>query len=239
MLVLQWPQIFFLCWYALLLYRTAAVHNRQIKVSFPTVLIRFVLLCLLLGWGGFFSSTAQAQTIPAQAQRYRLELVRAAHSQWGLDAPIAALAAQVHQESVWNPQAVSRVGARGLAQFMPATAQWWCQLHRIAPEQCQPHNPTWALRALVGYDKYLFDRTPLRFGGFDRQWVMLRSYNGGLGHWQAEAKSTGFARPTRVQVDDACGQARRHRSHCSENLGYPVQILQVLQPRYQSWGALL
>lgn len=173
------------------------------------------------------------------AERYRRDLVRAAHSQWGLDAPVAAFAAQVHQESAWNPQAVSRVGARGLAQFMPATASWWCELNRLSPADCQPHNPTWALRSLVGYDKWLYDRTPERYGAFDRMWVALRGYNGGLGHWQQEARATGVQQPTRQQVDAACGQARRATLHCRENLDYPRRILQVLQPRYSSWGPML
>ena len=178
---------------------------------------------------------AHAQ-VPAQAARYRAELVRAAHTQWGLDAPVAALAAQVHQESGWRPDAVSHVGARGMAQFMPATATWWCALNGLGAAACQPHNPTWALRALVGYDKYLFDRTPVRDGERDRMWVALRSYNGGLGHWQKEAAVSGTAQPSRSQVDAACGKARRAAVHCKENLGYPHHILVVLQPRYAAWG---
>lgn len=193
------------------------------------------LLALLL-----FPSWAQAQTQPpAAAARWRAELVRAAHTQWGLDAPVAALAAQVHQESGWNPQAVSAVGARGMAQFMPGTARWWCELNGLDAQQCQPHNPTWALRALIGYDKWLFDRTPLRYTARDRMWVALRAYNGGLGHWTAEAAATGLARPTRAQADAACGRARRAALHCAENLGYPRRILEVLQPRYASWGGVL
>ncbi|WP_296871396.1 transglycosylase SLT domain-containing protein [Tibeticola sp.] len=195
------------------------------------------LLALLL-----FPSWAQAQPQPqppAAAARWRAELVRAAHTQWGLDAPVAALAAQVHQESGWNPQAVSAVGARGMAQFMPGTARWWCELNGLGAAQCQPHNPVWALRALVGYDKWLFDRTPLRYTARDRLWVALRAYNGGLGHWQAEALATGLAHPGREQVDAACGRARRHVSHCAENLAYPQRILQLLQPRYASWGGVL
>jgi len=194
------------------------------------------LVFLVLGW----AMQADAQTVPATAHKYRAELTRAAHTQWGLDAPIAALAAQVHQESGWNPAAVSGVGAQGMAQFMPATATWWCELNGMGKDECQPTNPTWALRALVGYDKHLFDRTPPRLSDFDRLWVALRAYNGGLGHWLAESRvaqvATGFAQPSRQQVDAACGKAKRHPTHCPENLHYPARILGVLQPLYAGWG---
>lgn len=180
--------------------------------------------------------TPPAATPPPGAARYRAELTRAAHSQWGLDAPIATFAAQVHQESAWQAQAVSRVGATGLAQFMPATAQWWCQANGLKPLECQPANPTWALRALVGYDRYLYVRTPERFNTHERLWVALRGYNGGLGHWLAEAKATGLPEPTRAQVDAACGRARRAPVHCPENLGYPRRIM-ALQAIYAAWGA--
>ena len=178
---------------------------------------------------------AHAQ-VPATAQQHRALLVRTANSTWGLGAPVAVFAAQVHQESAWKPEAVSSVGARGLAQFMPSTASWWCELNKLAPADCQPHNAAWALRALVGYDKYLYDRTPARYAPYDRMWVALRGYNGGLGHWQREAAVSGAAQPTRQQVDQACGKARRAAVHCRENLGYPQRILVDLQPRYLSWG---
>ena len=202
--------------------------------------------------------------IPARAHQYRRMLTQQAYAQWGLDAPIAALAAQVHQESAWRPEAVSRVGARGLAQFMPATARWWCEREGMddepppgrsqggegplggqrntrsdgawGPHACLPHNPTWALRAMVGYDKFLFDRAPPHLSDFDRLWLALRSYNGGERHWQAEARSTGLREPTREQIDAACGRARRHPKHCAENLGYPRRILLRLQPLYKGWG---
>ena len=184
---------------------------------------------------------AHAAEPPAAAQPYRAQLVRAAHSQWGLDAPVAVLAAQVHQESAWRPGAVSRVGARGLAQFMPATASWWCELNKLPTEECQPENPTWALRALVGYDRWLYERTPARYGARDRMWVALRGYNGGLGHWQAEARMApgGLQGAAREAVDAACGRARRAAVHCAENLGYPARILITLQPLYAGWGGSL
>lgn len=191
-------------------------------------------LLLLAGLAGQAHAQQPGLQIPHRAHQYRRELVRQAHAQWGLQAPIAVLAAQVHQESAWRPEAVSRVGARGLAQFMPATARWWCQREGI--DECLPHNPTWALRALVGYDKFLFDRAPPHMSDFDRLWLALRSYNGGERHWQAEARTTGLAKPSRQQIDAACGRAHRHRLHCAENLGYPRRIMTVLQPLYQGWG---
>ena len=192
-------------------------------------------LALAAVWPASAQQLASAQPAPAAAARFRADLVRAAHSQWGLDAPVAAFAAQVHQESAWQPLAVSRVGAQGMAQFMPATARWWCSLNKLTAADCQPSNPAWALRALVGYDKWLYDRTPARYSPHDRLWVALRGYNGGLGHWLNEARQAG-QEPSRTAVDAACGKASRARLHCAENLGYPARILGMLQPRYVGWG---
>lgn len=196
--------------------------------------LRWLVLAVILTLGGFFTSV-HAQ-VPASAQQYKRTLVRVAHSEWGLGAPVAVFAAQIHQESGWRHVAVSHVGAQGLAQFMPGTAQWWCDRTGTATADCQPSNPTWAMRALVGYDKWLYDRAPAHYSPRDRMWVALRAYNGGLGHWQREAASTGLAQPSRAQVDAACGKARRAAVHCKENLGYPHRILVVIQPRYLQWG---
>lgn len=208
------------------------------------VAIAMLLSACLLAMCAPSSVQAQAMNpnVPQQANRYRADLVRAAHSQWGLDAPIAAMAAQVHQESGWNAAAISPVGARGLTQFMPATATWWCGLQKLPAAQCQPSNPVWALRSLVGYDKWLYDRTPQHYSHYDRLWVALRAYNGGLGHWKREAavaSRTHRMFPTRQQADAACGWAQRAKLHCAENLGYPQRILVSLQPRYASWGGVV
>ena len=177
---------------------------------------------------------AQAQ-VPQAAQQYRSALIRTAHAVWGMDAPVAVFAAQVHQESSWRSDAVSHVGAAGLAQFMPKTAEWISGTDQQLAAN-QPFNPAWALRALVTYDKQLYQSAPTRYAPRDRMWVALRSYNGGLGHWQREAAISGVAQPSREQVDAACGKARRAVVHCAENLGYPHRILNVLQPRYLHWG---
>ena len=180
------------------------------------------------------ASCAQAQ-VPQAALQHRSLLVRTAHASWGMDAPVAVFAAQVHQESAWRVNAVSHVGAQGLAQFMPATTKWIAGLHPDLASQ-QPFNPAWSFRALVTYDRWLYDRAPAHYSSRDRMWVALRAYNGGLGHWQREAAGTGLAQPSRAQVDAACGKSRRAAVHCKENLGYPHRILVVLQPRYAAWG---
>jgi len=127
----------------------------SLKIAVFLALLAVLVVAVLLPMG---VAHAQVGQIPPVAHRYRAELVRAAHAHFGLNAPVAVFAAQVHQESAWQPNTVSRVGARGMAQFMPATARWWCDLHSMSSADCQPQNPTWALRALVGYNKWLWDR---------------------------------------------------------------------------------
>lgn len=178
-----------------------------------------------------------AEAIPRLAATYRNDLVRNARLAWGLDAPIATLAAQVHQESSWDARAVSRVGARGLAQFMPATTDW---IGEVAPALAarQPDNPTWALRALATYDRWLWDRlqaeTPC-----ERMAMVLSSYNGGLG-WllkdKALAASRGSSR-ARWWGHVERFNAGRGQPAWVENRAYPARILLTLEPRYRAWGA--
>lgn len=201
-------------------------------ISWPVILLVIAAVTLALFGNGLVLAADPAPP-PTQAEKYRRDLVRSARLAWGLDAPVATMAAQIHQESGWNPQAVSHVGARGLSQFMPATAAWWCQRETIT--DCQPTNPVWALRALAGYDKYLYDRLPQAGNECNRWWAALRAYNGGEGHWAAEARLVSDP-SNRAAVDAQCGHARRSARHCAENLGYPDKIINRHQPRYLGWG---
>ena len=175
--------------------------------------------------------------IPARAGQYRAQLVREARAVWGMSAPVATLAAQIHQESAWRAEAVSRAGAQGLAQFMPRTAAW---LPGVAPETGEPLplNPGWSIRAMVAYDRWLFDR--IHAATVCDRWAMtLSAYNGGLG-WlrrdQALAAEYGLdpGRWGHVRLVNAGRSVRNHE----ENRGYPRRILGVLTPVYRSagWG---
>lgn len=198
--------------------------------------MRSLLLALLVAVLPAPTLAQEPPPIPRVALKYRADLVRSARLAFGLDAPVAVMAAQVHQESGWRPDARSPY-AHGLAQFTPATADWIGGLDPLL-SGADTGNPVWALRALARYDRWLYDRIPAASnaeGECDRWWAVLRGYNGGLGHWRNEARLAAPARD-RVSVDAQCGRASRHVSHCRENLAYPRLILLKHQPRYLRWG---
>ncbi len=182
---------------------------------------------------------ADAEAIPGEALRHRATLIRCARAQWGLDAPTAAMGAQVHQESRWREGAVSPVGAQGLAQIMPATGRWLDETNGWSGGP-QPYNPGWALRAMTAYDRWLWDRvvaaTPC-----DRLAMALSAYNGGLG-WiirdRERAARLGLD-PTRWWGEMEVVNAGRSASAWRENRGYPRRILLALESLYEraGWGA--
>jgi len=91
-------------------------------------------------------------------------LIQAAATQHGV--PLAGLRALLEQESAFDPHAVSPVGARGIAQFMPATARDF---------GIDPFNPTQAIPAAAKYLRALYDK----FGSWDKA---LAAYNWGQGN---------------------------------------------------------
>ncbi|HWB33372.1 MAG TPA: lytic transglycosylase domain-containing protein [Acidobacteriaceae bacterium] len=81
---------------------------------------------------GSSSTSASASAAPLTPQEMRQLLARAG-SAHHIDADL--LAAVVHAESNGNPHAISRVGARGLMQLMPATAAAQGVHDSFAPDQ--------------------------------------------------------------------------------------------------------
>jgi soluble lytic murein transglycosylase-like protein len=195
--------------------------------------VGFTLAALLvLSW----FSCAHADTIPAAAQEYRSVVIRAARVEGGLNAPVAVFAAQLEQESGWNPQARSVVGASGLGQFMPATAK---DMGRQRPDLgvAAPTNPGWAIRALCAYDLANLKRARARTQA--DAWAMaLAAYNGGLGWVYRDA-----ALAARQGLDPLTwwgsvetANAGRTLAAKRENTGYPRAILLKRQPKYLAWG---
>jgi soluble lytic murein transglycosylase-like protein len=186
--------------------------------------------------------------IPAQANIYRARLTREARTAWGLEAPVALFAAQVHQESGWREDARSPVGALGLAQFMPGTAAWIAQLYPADLGDAAPLDARWALRALVTYDLWLWKRlTEFRDDGLHRWGATLSAYNGGLGNVRKDRQLACTELNERTDgrmysCDPAvsrwfcCVEHRSNRSAAAlrENRDYPRRILFLLWPRYHA-----
>lgn len=196
---------------------------------------------LLLGLAVLVASCqpAHAADVPRAAEQYRRTLVRAAHAEWGLDAPIATMAAQIHQESAWHANARSPVGAQGLAQFMPATADWMAELYPNSLGPAQPYNPGWALRAMVQFDRWLYERNQAN-SECERWAFVLAGYNGGNG-WVNRDRRLASAKG----ADQLAwfGHVERHNSGRSasnfrENRHYPRAILLRWEPLYAAagWG---
>lgn len=176
--------------------------------------------------------------IPRAAAQHKATLTRAARAYWGLDAPVSVFAAQVHTESWWRNDTVSHVGARGLAQFMPATARW---LPSVMPETGTPapFNPAWSLRALCAYDKWLWERTD-GATAHERMAFTLSAYNGGLG-WVNRDKKLARQRglePERWFDHVATVNAGRSAAAWKENRSYSRLILKERQQAYvkAGWG---
>lgn len=179
-----------------------------------------------------YALPTQAQPIPRQAEAHRLTLKREAHRIWGLDAPVATFAAQVHQESRWREDARSPVGAQGLAQFMPSTATWIGGIYPGLADRA-PANPTWALRALVSYDQWLAQRIKAE-SPCEQMAFALSAYNGGLGWVYKRQKLS--ATPARCmgatcEINPGITPASQR-----ENAHYPKVILTKFEPMYQAWG---
>lgn len=159
-------------------------------------------------------------------------LIREVRFLWGVDQEVSTFAAQIRQESNWNPNARSPY-ATGLTQFTPDTANW---ISRIYPELADSFfagedrrlDWKWSIRAMVRYDRYLYTKLS-QFTQRSNIWTLtLRSYNGGLGWIKKELRGC-------KTMDFACCRRYRKKSACRENIGYPKAILKKWKPLYQAW----
>ncbi len=200
-------------------------------------LLLILAATLLAAFVGLLCSEARAWGYPSRAERYRRELIRCAQYVFGLGAPVAALAAQVHQESAWNPEARSAY-ASGLAQFTPDTARDMARWH---PGELGPglaSNPRESLLALCLYNKRLLGMFPNAATEADRWGLGLASYNGGAGHIlkeRAVAKVQGLD-PERWFGHVETVRGSRALVFWRENRDYPRRILLQHQALYRDWG---
>jgi soluble lytic murein transglycosylase-like protein len=198
-------------------------------------------------WSGFTAGfvcglaafAAFAQIPPAAYGHQHLQRQQA-EAVWGLNAPVATLAAQVHQESGWNCNAKSVVGALGCTQFMPATAADMAKRYPAELGPMQPLNPRWSFRAQARYMRALHAGRGAHGAANSCQQMAfaLAAYNGGEG-WvirdRALAEKKGL--PADVYFDAAqTVNAGRAAAAKKENAAYPDRIVFGLEPRYVAAG---
>jgi soluble lytic murein transglycosylase-like protein len=193
------------------------------------------LLLVLMQVGCIAEPAGAADAVPRAAAQYRRALTAEAHRVWGLDAPVALFAGQVHQESGWNPAAQS-VYAGGIAQFTPATAEWIGVVDARLAEPA-PFNPRWALRALVVYDLWLYQRITGTATECDRWAMTLSSYNGGLG-WLNRDRRLASAQGADPALWWSHTELHSNRAAWAirENRDYPRRILLRWAPLYEASG---
>jgi hypothetical protein len=238
-LILWWPQIAIIVLFAVQCCAAIWMHGNQVKIHVFPSFVRTALFLFLLSAGGFFVKPASAEIIPNAAKQHRATLVRSAHMVWGLDAPVATFAGQVHQESRWNVVARSPVGAEGLAQFMPTTTEWIAAAYPKHLAAAQPYNPGWAMRALVQYDLWLYSRNQARSPC--EKWAMILSaYNGGQGWVNRDRRLALASGADGLAWFDSIEKfnAGRSAANFKENRHYPRVILLRWEPLYvdSGWG---
>ena len=174
------------------------------------------------------------QVIPPQASQYKARLTREAHAAGGLGAPTALFAGQLHQESGYNVNAHSGVGAVGIAQFMPGSAAWVARVYPVQLGGPAPLDPAWAIRALVYYDYWNYQRLPMFDDAQENRWAAsLAAYNGGLGWIQKDAR-IGTCKVwwgCAENVEDG-----RTQANLQQNREYPRKIILLWEPMYKAAG---
>jgi soluble lytic murein transglycosylase len=99
--------------------------------------------------------------------------------------PAVLVCSVIRQESLWDKEAVSRSGARGLMQLMPPTARHVARANGLPnPTLARLHDPSWNTKAGAAY----LERMLKRYNG--RLFLALAAYNAGPSRVDAWLKRT-------------------------------------------------
>lgn len=183
--------------------------------------LRWIALALLLtgvaGWA-WPQPSVQRLRYPLLFREVVLQEARRA------ELPPSLVAAVILQESEFHPAACSPVGARGLMQLMPETAEWIHQALESRTGKPDLLEPTTNVRLGSTYLNYLCDR----FKGQDV--AVLAAYNAGpqqTQDWLNEKHGERFLvsdipfAETRHYVEAVLQSERRYRELYPELSGHP------------------
>lgn len=196
-------------------------------------------MCFVLLLVGIYTSNIYAyDSVPSNALKYKRDFIRLARSSgFGLNANIATYAGQIHNESMWNPDATSWAGAQGLPQGMPATTKWFAKVKKY--RTYAPYSPLWSLRFYFDYMYWLYERED----GIDdcnRMAFTLSAYNGGQGWVDRDKKKAKLDGKNELDYWNGVQyyNAGRAVSSIKENREYPYKIIVRFAPLYEKagWG---
>jgi len=145
--------------------------------------------------------------------------------------------AQGIAESGLNPDAVSRVGARGIMQLMPSTYQDVRSKSSLIGEHID--DPEWNIAAGILYDRTLWKSWTTTLDDSHRYQFMFGSYNAGMTYVQkAQKMAEERALDARVwpSIELVAPQVPRWKSE--ETITYVQRILQYVQ-RMNANGKLI
>lgn len=128
--------------------------------------------------------------------------------------------AQLFQESSLNPNAVSKAGAVGIAQFMPGT--WEQYSKSTGYENTDPTDPEASIYTGAYYMRYLIEEWVRPRPDADRKCLALASYNAGLGNILEAQKASGDSAAYRTiiaHLPEVTGE------HARETIWYVKKIL--------------
>lgn len=176
------------------------------------------------------SSTPRGEAPPPEAREHKRDVTREVRVAHGLDGPVSAHAALIHQESSWRSDAESPAGARGLAQLMPSAEE---HVEQILGTSIDPYTPAHAIRAVAHYTAWLRGQIES-----EQPWSMVMSaYNGGIGHLRRD-------RELAAQDGADPGKWWCHVEHYTErspdakqeNRRHVRRVIIELQPAYRRAG---
>lgn len=163
------------------------------------------------------------------------DIVREYAGQYGFDWRL--LVAQMFQESGFNTDSRSWVGARGLMQIMPRTAQQVGVTGDLSDPEVNIH-------ASILYLDWLRDRFEEDLAVQDRMWFMLAAFNAGTGHVRDArrlADRLGLD-PDRWfdNVEVAMLKLSQPKYYQRARFGYvrgnePVEYVRAIRERYQAY----
>ncbi|XPV75540.1 MAG: transglycosylase SLT domain-containing protein [Desulfovibrio sp.] len=175
-----------------------------------------VLLCLLPDAHAGFNSGAGRYT-----DRYDADIKKAV-ARWWKPVPEGDwrwLKAQLYQESLLDPMAVSHVGAAGLGQFMPGT--WKDVSQRMGWGKVSPHSAKHSIMAAAMYMRDLRNQWRAKRPELDRMDLARACYNAGLGNILKAQKAAGGANRYE-DIIQALPQVTGH--HSKETITYVKRI---------------